>query len=196
MDTKTMILKTALELYNNQGVNAVTSRHIAAKMGISAGNLHYHFRQTDEIIRRLYEQLAAEFDLIMAGLESVEEMNMETFQQGSVQSFELIYKYRFIFLHFVEITLRIPSIRKDYYALTQRRTAQFLAVFEQLKAKGIFRNDLPESAWETLVQQIFIVADFWLSNNELTIRLKGGNAVKHYSRVFSGMFYPYLAVVP
>ncbi len=191
-----MILKTALELYNSQGVNAVTSRHIAAKMGISAGNLHYHFRKTDEIIRKLYEQLAAEFDLIMAGLESIEEMSMEIFREGSVQSFELIYKYRFIFLHFVEISLRIPSIRKDYYALTQRRTTQFLAVFEQLKAKGIFRNDLPENAWETLVQQIFIVADFWLSNNELTIRLKGGNAVKHYSRVFSGIFYPYLAVVP
>ena len=193
MDTKTTILKTALELYNSQGVNAITSRHIAAKMGISAGNLHYHFKQTDDIIRKLYEQLSAEFDVIMSELESVKEMSMETFREGSVRSFELIYKYRFIFLHFVEISLRIPSIRKDYYALTQRRTAQFLAVFEQLKAKGVFRSDLPESAWETLVQQIFIVADFWLSNNELTIRLKGSNAVKHYSGVFSGMFYPYLA---
>lgn len=44
----------------------------------------------------------------------------------------------------------------------------------------------------SLVTQIFIVADFWLSNNELTLRLKGGRAIRHYEQVFFHMFYPYL----
>ncbi|SEW52705.1 TetR/AcrR family transcriptional regulator [Chitinophaga arvensicola] len=192
MDTKSIILKTALELYNTQGVHAVTSRHIAAEMGISAGNLHYHFKQTDEIIKTLYEQLATSFDTIISGMESQESVQLETLFESTVRSFELVYKYRFIFLHFVEISMRIPSIRKDYYALTQRRTKEFLSIFEQLKTAGIFRKDLPDNLWESLVQQIFIVGDFWLSNNELTVRLKGSNAVKHYSQLFIRMFYPYL----
>jgi len=191
MDTKHIILKTALDLYNTQGVHAITSRHIAAEMGISAGNLHYHFKQTDEIIKTLYGQLAADFDTIISGMESLEDVRPEMLHEAAIRSFELVYKYRFIFLHFVEISMRIPSIRKDYYALTQRRTKEFLFIFEQLKAKGIFRKDLPESLWEGLVQQIFIVGDFWLSNNELTIRLKGSHAVKHYARLFFRMFYPY-----
>lgn len=192
MDTKQIILKTALDLYNTQGVHAVTSRHIAAEMGISAGNLHYHFKQTDEIIKTLYGQLAADFDAIISGMESFEDAQLEMLHAAAVRSFELVYKYRFIFLHFVEISMRIPSIRKDYHELTKRRTKEFLSIFDQLKAKGIFRKDLPESLWEGLVQQIFIVADFWLSNNELTIRLKGSNAVKHYAGLFFRMFYPYL----
>ncbi|SKD00789.1 transcriptional regulator, TetR family [Chitinophaga ginsengisegetis] len=192
MDTRTNILKTALELYNSQGVNTITSRHIAAKMGISPGNLHYHFRQTDEIIKTLYEHLAADFDVLVSELESIHPVSLDTLRDFAVRSLELAYKYRFIFLHFVEISLRVPAIRKDYYALTQRREKEFFAIFRQLKKEGIFRTDLPESIWEALVTQIFIMGDFWLSNNELTGRLKGSNAIKHYSEIFSGMFYPYL----
>ncbi|WP_436484638.1 TetR/AcrR family transcriptional regulator [Chitinophaga sp. ARDCPP14] len=192
MDTRTNILKTALELYNSQGVNTITSRHIAAKMGISPGNLHYHFRQTDEIIKTLYEQLAAGFDALVSELELINPVTLDTLQDFSVRSLELAYKYRFIFLHFVEISLRVPAIRKDYYALTRRREKEFFIIFGQLKAAGIFRTDFPESIWESLVTQIFIMGDFWLSNNELTGKLRGSQAIKHYSKIFSAMFYPYL----
>ncbi|WP_306353124.1 TetR/AcrR family transcriptional regulator [Flavobacterium sp. '19STA2R22 D10 B1'] len=195
MDTKAIILKTALELYNELGVNTVSSRHIAAKMGISPGNLHYHFKHTDDIIQMLYNHLAVKFDAIISTLESNEEISFDVFREQSKSSFELVYEYRFIFLHFVEIGMRIPSVRNDYYALTQRRKNEFVSVFNQLIAKGIFRDDLPESIMENLVTQIFIVGDFWLSNNELTLKLKGNDAVEHYSNVFFNMFYPYLTSV-
>lgn len=192
MDTKTQILKTALELYNSQGVNATTSRHIAAKMGISPGNLHYHFKHTDQIIITLYEQLSASFDTIVSSLESLDAVNLSTVRDFATRSFELSYKYRFILLHFVEISLRIPDIRKNYYELTRRREKEFLAIFHQLIQQEVFRADLPESVLQALVTQIFIVGDFWLSNNELTLRLKGNKAIEHYSDVFLRMLYPYL----
>jgi AcrR family transcriptional regulator len=192
MDTKERILQTALELYNTQGVNVITSRHIAAKMGISGGNLHYHFKHTDEIITILYGRLSAAFDKIMSSFGSPDTVSLDILKQLTKESFELVYQYRFIFLHFVEIGMRIPAIEKDYRALTQRRKNEFLSIFEQLKAAGVFRTDLPATVWETLVTQIFIVADFWLSNNELTLKLKGGKAIAHYGQVFSNMFYPYL----
>lgn len=192
MSTKERILSTALELYNSQGIHTITSRHIAAKMAISPGNLHYHFKHTDDIIHTLYKQLAAEFDIIMEELGSTGKTDLQLFYEYSHRSFELVYKYRFILLNFVEIGLRIPSIRKHYQALTERRIGQFKGLFKQLQSGNVFRSDLPESIWETLVTQIFIVADFWLSNNELTLKLKGQQAVSYYSKVFQQMFYPYL----
>ncbi|TWF45413.1 TetR family transcriptional regulator [Chitinophaga polysaccharea] len=192
MDTKERILKTALELYNSQGVNTITSRHIAAKMGISPGNLHYHFKHTDEIIKTLYDRLSADFDVIVASVEALEEVDLHMIRSFVTTSLELGYKYRFIFLHFVEIGLRIPAVKKDYATLTQRREKEFLSIFEKLKASGIFRADLPEEVLKAFVTQIFIVGDFWLSNNELTLKLKGSKAIAHYSDIFSSMFYPYL----
>lgn len=192
METKERILKTALDLYNEQGVHAITSRHIAAEMGISAGNLHYHFKHTDEIILTLYNRLAVDFDAIMVSIGAASDIDMDTVKGFVGRSLELTYRYRFIFLHFVEISMRIPAIRKDYHALTQRREKEFLAIFDKFKADGVFKSDIPAPVLQALVTQIFIMGDFWLSNNELTGKLRGSKAIAHYSGVFASMFYPYL----
>ncbi|RAJ00422.1 TetR family transcriptional regulator [Chitinophaga skermanii] len=196
MDTKSQILKHALELYNQQGVNSTTSRHIAAKMEISPGNLHYHFKHTEEIIEVLWKQLVTQFDLLMLELKKFRDINMEVLIGFTMQSFELVYKYRFIFLHFVEIGLRIPAIKKEYYALTQRREIEFLYIFSQLQQNKVMKANIPNDVLQSLVTQIFIIGDFWLSNNELTLKLKGNKAVAHYSKVFSDLFYPYLVKPP
>ena len=189
MDTKERILQTALELYNKEGINTITSRHVAAKLDMSPGNLHYHFKHTEDIIQALYDRLVLGFDGIMQGIALTRAVDLDSIRTFVEQSFALTYKYRFIFLHFVEIGLRIPAIRASYYAITQRREKEFLSFFEQF---GLLRDDIPERVLQSLVTQIFIVADFWLSNNELTLRLKGARALKHYEEVFFYMFYPYL----
>jgi len=192
MSTKTAILKTALALYNESGVRAITSRHIAAEMGISPGNLHYHFKTTDSIIIALYNEMVAGFDALAAAMEFKTDISLTDLREGSENSFELMYGYRFLFLHFVDIGIRIPSIREDYLKLTKRRMNQFIAIFQHLITQGVFRNDLPDKILQAFVTQIFIVFDFWLSNNELTLRLRGKDAVAHYNDIFFSMLYPYL----
>ena len=192
MDTKARILKAALQVYNQKGIDVVTTRHIAASISISPGNLHYHFKHTDDIITALYARLAAGFDQEMKKIGSGGHIDMDRILDLAACSFKLMDHYRFIFLHFVEIAARIPAIGANYRQLMAGRTKEFVKLFRQLVRNGTFRADLKSTVWPALVKQLFIVADFWLSHNELTSRLRGREAEFAYRDTFKILFLPFL----
>ncbi|MGX5818804.1 TetR/AcrR family transcriptional regulator [Chitinophaga lutea] len=190
--TKEKILDTALALFNDQGIDGVTVRHIAQATGISHGNLQYHYANTDLIIQALYDRLADRFDDMIHAAPQQMEDEITAFRRSAEDSFRLIYAFRFIFLHFVEIGRRIPAITKHYHQNLKKREPQFLHLFHLLQAKGVMRKDVPEPILKRLVHQMFIVCDFWLSSNEITLQLKGKKALDYYGELFWGMFWPYL----
>lgn len=60
--TRERIVQASLELFNAQGERSVTTNHIAAHLGISPGNLYYHFRNKQAIIAELFDQYEALVD--------------------------------------------------------------------------------------------------------------------------------------
>ncbi len=57
MTTKEKILEAARELFNKEGIDAITTRHVAARLGISHGNLCYHYPRKEILIEKLYYEL-------------------------------------------------------------------------------------------------------------------------------------------
>jgi len=64
-NTHDRILKASLELFNSQGERSVTTNHIAAHLGISPGNLYYHFRNKQMIIAELFAAYEADVDAFL-----------------------------------------------------------------------------------------------------------------------------------
>ena len=64
MKTRDRIVETSRELFNEEGASRVTTNHIAAAMTISPGNLYYHFRDKEEIIREIFARVVADFDTL------------------------------------------------------------------------------------------------------------------------------------
>ncbi|WP_255405206.1 TetR/AcrR family transcriptional regulator [Tenacibaculum sp. MAR_2010_89] len=54
---KNKIKLTAIELFNQQGISTVSMKQIADAIGISAGNLRYHYKDKASLLEVIYNEM-------------------------------------------------------------------------------------------------------------------------------------------
>ena len=69
--TRERILEVSLELFNRFGEPNVTTSFIADELGISPGNLYYHYPAKDELINALFGHYEAELNELLAAADNV-----------------------------------------------------------------------------------------------------------------------------
>ena len=112
--TKTKILATALELFNNEGESSISSVDIASVMGISPGNLYYHYKGKDEIIVQLFADFEEEIRLVLSAPINAP-LSMEDNWVYLYIIFEEIFDFRFFYRNQAELLAR-PATR-SYHAM-------------------------------------------------------------------------------
>ena len=117
MKTKDKIIATAINLFNLHGTKDISTNHIAKEMGISPGNLYYHFRSKNDIIRSISNQFSSE-------LGSVLQIQLDTisdFSNKLTSLFNRFFKiqrsYQFLFLEGVHLTKQDPILLDNYTKL-------------------------------------------------------------------------------
>jgi AcrR family transcriptional regulator len=158
--TRQRILDVTLALYNERGEPQVSTSLIAAELGISAGNLHYHFRRKDELSAALLEQFVGELDGLLPP-PGWRADNIEDVWFLLHLILELLWRFRFLFRDLSGIMAR------------DRRAGTRLAiVFERaVQASrgiclGLVERDLmvaTGSEIDALSTNIAVVALYWLS---------------------------------
>lgn len=83
------ILDASVELFNREGTVAITTNHISRHLGISPGNLYFHFDSKEHIIRELFNTMIQEVYELWG---SEEDLAPAAFME---KSFHLFLKYRF-----------------------------------------------------------------------------------------------------
>jgi AcrR family transcriptional regulator len=190
-NTKAHILDTALVLFNTQGLSKVTLRTIANEMGISQGNLCYHFKKRDTIIEALYFKLVSRMDENMAKNET-NPIGLDSLFSTSTAIMESFYDYRFIMLDFVQLMRENETIKTHYLELSKLREDQFLMLFSILiDQKTLQKEELPND-YLFLYKRIQILGDFWLSSAETTTKKLNKKMVQDYSTIINQSIFPYL----
>lgn len=190
MKTKDRILATSLSLFNERGLSQVTLRTIAQEMGISQGNLNYHFKKRQDIIEGLYFQLVERMDEVFQSLVT-REVDIPLIFESNRRVIEAFYKFRFFMLDFVQIMRENPSIQAHYLQLQKARIGQFQQTVTILQDKGLVRTEEFEDEFDHLYQRMSIVGDFWLSAAEVS-GPSAGKQISHYQLILAEFIYPYL----
>ena len=189
--TKERILATALRLFNTRGLARVTLRGIATELGISQGNLSYHFRKREELIEQLYFQLVGQFDALFTTM-GREEFDLALALRVNQRTMELLYAYRFLLLDFVQVMRAQPRLRTHYRELGQLRRTQFRMGFARLQERGLVRAEAYEGEFEAFFERLQIFGDFWISHSEIQDELPAAERIQKYARLLLDAFYPYL----
>lgn len=192
MKTKDRILSAALKLYNDHGIEPITVRHIAKELGMSHGNLCYHFPTTDHIIQALYLNLVDDISGAFERLAQTE-LSLKRVSEALLTVMRLFQQYRFFLIDFVAICRRISEIKQHYLVLIKQREEMELYLLRLLQQNGIIQADIPDSQLLLLVQRLAILADFWLSNAEILSEQDETKRLSRYHRLIFSDIWPYLS---
>lgn len=165
--TKDKIIITAIKQYNELGVQGVTSRHIAGEMGISHGNLDYHYKTKEDLLLAIHERMRKEMSEIYE-TQKTTISSIENFHLLLIEFEEFQYRYRFFNLDVLEITRSFPEVSKLIQTTFELRKSQTELLFEKLIAENFIANNYSQDA-ERIQHIIRMVISFWLSQREVLI---------------------------
>lgn len=166
MSTREKILDTALTLFNKEGTSSISTNHIAEAAGISPGNLYYHFRNKEEIIRALFERLHAAND---AGFQVPEDKlpTLDDLQEYIRFNYRTLWQYRFAYRELVALLRNDAELKSRFLEVRKRGFEGFRQLFSAFVAAGILRAPAEPDAIENLAEIIWMISEFWLTSVEL-----------------------------
>ena len=164
--TKSNILQKAVELFNESGTASISMNALAESLGISAGNLQYHYKNKGEIIRAILEEMFKQFDVIYQPFE--EPFTLTTLRQIMRLNFDLIWKYRFFYREFAALLRNDKILSKRYREIQEQRVAEQEALIKRLAGSGGVRGDLSPEELHNVVIIGWVLANTWLSYIEST----------------------------
>lgn len=158
--TREKILDLALRLFNELGEPNVTTTALAEELGISPGNLYYHFRNKDDITASLFSLFEKEINELLV-VPTARVPNIEDVWLYLHLMFELVWRYRFLYLDLNDLLSRNRKLDAQFRKILAHKTSVTRQLCEGLRADGELQAQ--EAEIEALATNMVLVTTYWLS---------------------------------
>ncbi|GLZ23969.1 TetR family transcriptional regulator [Stutzerimonas stutzeri] len=156
--TRERIVEASLDLFNSQGERSVTTNHIAAHLGISPGNLYYHFRNKQAIVAELFAQYE---DRVVAFLRLPEGRALtladKTFYLEALLA--AMWHYRFLHRDLEHLLESDSALAERYRTFAQRCLRAAEDIYRGFVVVGILAMD--DRQIEALALNSWIILTSW-----------------------------------
>lgn len=157
-NTYSRIVEASLMLFNEEGERNISTNHIAAHLGISPGNLYYHFRNKDEIIVQLFKRYSE--DLLQYMRRVVLPKNVCDAIRYMAGIYDVMWRYRFLFSDVNALLARSAELLGEHNNFTHAKVSPLLVeLLTQLNKEGIIRADA--TAMNDLALNIWMITKYW-----------------------------------
>lgn len=191
MSTRKKILDTALALFNKDGTAAVSTNHIAEAAGISPGNLYYHFRNKEEIIRQLFEQLHVANDQGFR-FPADKSPTLEDLKKLVRTSYKILWRYRCLYRELPALLRNDDELKGRFLSVRKRGFEDFHQLFNAFIDAGVLRAPGTQEAIDNLAEVIWMITEFWLSNLEISGRTVDKSQMERGVQLMMQILKPYI----
>src|SRR5215203_3266047 len=157
--TAERILDTTLELFNRFGEPNVSTTLISAELGISPGNLYYHYPAKEELITKLYDRFDEALTSLLRAADDVSDV--EDAWLFFHMLFELIWSYRFLYRDLNDLLSNNRKLEGHFQFVLQRKTRAVTAVLDGIAAGSGLTIEARDA--EPVATAMVVVLTYWLS---------------------------------
>jgi AcrR family transcriptional regulator len=157
--TAERILEVTLELFNRFGEPNVSTTLISAELGISPGNLYYHYPAKDELINSLFDRYERSLGELLGAADNV--ASVEDAWLFFHMLFELIWQHRFLYRDLNDLLSKNRRLETRFQFVLKNKSAAV-----QSMLAGLGRGDavrMIERDVEPVATAIVVVLTYWLS---------------------------------
>lgn len=159
-DTRSRILAESLALFNRDGERNVSTNHIAEALGISPGNLYYHFRNKRDIVYELFCQYRDQVNgfLELPAGRALAWQDKMTYLAGILQS---LWDSRFLHRDLPHLLHQDERLHRDYTLFAGNTLKGGLAIYQGLRAAGLL--EASDEELRALIINTWILVGSWSS---------------------------------
>lgn len=159
-NTRQQILDTAKRLFNERGYNGVSLKDIADEIGISKGNLTYHFSKKEVIMESLiFDTPNTQPNFIASNLLELDKIFLD--RQEAVQN------NAYYFLYHSQLSDLSPRIAEAQTMVYRQVVHGFQQSFKTLQDKGLLRSEMFHHEYDRIIDQLHMASIYWTSFSSL-----------------------------
>ena len=157
--TAERILEVTLALFNRFGEPNVSTTLISAELGISPGNLYYHYPAKDELINSLLERYEKALNELLGASEGVRDVEDAWFFMHTL--FELIWEYRFLYRDLNDLLSKNRKLETHFQRVLDNKTRAVRAMLGSMTLHRAMSMDSRQA--EPTATSMVVVLTYWLS---------------------------------
>ncbi|MGK2741759.1 TetR/AcrR family transcriptional regulator [Tepidicaulis sp. LMO-SS28] len=158
--TRERILIASLKLFNENGFDGVTTARIAETVGISEGNLWYHFRTKKDLVRA-HQQVLTQKIARRLGLSWTPETVLSSYITFNRLMFEEMWEFQYLYRDSPEYGRASPDMEERVRDIYKETTDRLRRLFEQMRETG--HLNIPPGEIPALADNVWMVVRYWPS---------------------------------
>ena len=157
--TAERILEVTLELFNRFGEPNVSTTLISAELGISPGNLYYHYPAKDALINSLFDRYEQALNELLNASDGVRNVEDAWFFMHTL--FELIWQHRFLYRDLNDLLSKNRRLETQFQWVLKNKARAVRTMLGGMGRAGAMAMDAREV--DATATSMVVLLTYWLS---------------------------------